>query len=104
MAPCAVFCPSLLWAPPAWIASNPLRIQKSSNSTCRDPDGSFSGGARQRPRANELDTDSATLRKLKHDGSTVVEVKSSHVPMLSRPNEVLAAIRKAAAAVAAKHG
>jgi hypothetical protein len=34
--------------------------------------------------------------------ATVVEVKSSHVPMLSRPNEVLAAIRKAAAAVAAK--
>ena len=31
-------------------------------------------------------------------------VKSSHVPMLSRPNEVLAAIRMAAAAVAAKRG
>jgi len=40
----------------------------------------------------------------KRMGATVVEVKSSHVPMLSRPNEVLAAIRKAAAAVAAKRG
>ena len=38
----------------------------------------------------------------KRMGATIVEVKSSHVPMLSRPNEVLGAIRKAAAAVAAK--
>jgi len=40
----------------------------------------------------------------KRMGATVVEVKSSHVPMLSRPNEVLAAIRNAAAAVTAKQG
>ena len=40
----------------------------------------------------------------KRMGATIVEVKSSHVPMLSRPNEVLAALRKAAAAVAAKRG
>lgn len=35
--------------------------------------------------------------------ATVVEVKSSHVPMLSRPREVLAAIRTAAAAIVAEH-
>jgi len=40
----------------------------------------------------------------KRMGATVVEVKSSHVPMLSRPKEVLAAIRKAADAVSAAHG
>ncbi|MEX3954087.1 alpha/beta fold hydrolase [Paraburkholderia sp. EG287B] len=40
----------------------------------------------------------------KRMGATIVEVKSSHVPMLSCPNEVLAAIRKAAAEVAAKRG
>jgi len=38
----------------------------------------------------------------KRMGATTVEVKSSHVPMLSRPREVLEVIRKAAAAVAAK--
>jgi pimeloyl-ACP methyl ester carboxylesterase len=38
----------------------------------------------------------------KRMGATTVEVKSSHVPMLSRPREVLDVIRKAAAAVAAK--
>ena len=38
----------------------------------------------------------------KRMGATIVQVKSSHVPMLSRPKEVLAAIRKAASAVAAK--
>jgi hypothetical protein len=35
-------------------------------------------------------------------GATTTELKSSHVPMLSRPREVLEVIRKAAAAVAAK--
>ena len=40
----------------------------------------------------------------KRMGATIVEVKSSHVPMLSRPDEVLAAIRKAAAEVVAKLG
>jgi pimeloyl-ACP methyl ester carboxylesterase len=35
-------------------------------------------------------------------GATTVEMKSSHVPMLSRPREVLDVIRKAATAVAAK--
>jgi pimeloyl-ACP methyl ester carboxylesterase len=40
----------------------------------------------------------------KRMGATTVEVKSSHVPMLSRPHEVLDVIRKAAAAVAAKRG
>lgn len=35
-------------------------------------------------------------------GATTVEVKSSHVPMLSRPREVLDVIRKAATAVATK--
>jgi pimeloyl-ACP methyl ester carboxylesterase len=40
----------------------------------------------------------------KRMGATIVEIKSSHVPMLSRPNEVLAAIRMAAATVAAKRG
>jgi pimeloyl-ACP methyl ester carboxylesterase len=38
----------------------------------------------------------------KRMGSTTVEVKSSHVPMLSQPRAVLDVIRKAAAAVAAK--
>ena len=37
----------------------------------------------------------------KRMGATIVEVKSSHVPMLSHPSEVLAAIRKAAAAITA---
>jgi len=36
----------------------------------------------------------------KRMGATIVEVRSSHVPMLSHPDEVLAAIRKAAIAVA----
>lgn len=36
--------------------------------------------------------------------ATTVEVKSSHVPMLSRPREVLDVIRSAAAAVAGKRG
>jgi hypothetical protein len=36
-------------------------------------------------------------------GATTVEVKSSHVPMLSQPRAVLDVIRKAAA-VAAKEG
>jgi pimeloyl-ACP methyl ester carboxylesterase len=40
----------------------------------------------------------------KRMGATTVEVKSSHVPMLSRPKEVLDVIRKAAGAVAAKRG
>jgi len=35
-------------------------------------------------------------------GATTVEVKSSHVPMLSRPREVLDVIRMAATAVATK--
>jgi pimeloyl-ACP methyl ester carboxylesterase len=38
----------------------------------------------------------------KRMGATTVELKSSHVPMLSRPREVLDVIRKAATAVAAK--
>lgn len=38
----------------------------------------------------------------KRMGATVVELKSSHVPMLSRPRETLDVIRQAAAAVAAK--
>ena len=38
----------------------------------------------------------------KRMGATMVEVKSSHVAMLSRPHEVLAVIRKAADAVAKK--
>ena len=38
----------------------------------------------------------------KRMGATTIELKSSHVPMLSRPREVLEVIRKAAAAVAAK--
>jgi hypothetical protein len=37
-------------------------------------------------------------------GATTVEVKSSHVPMLSQPRAVLDVIRNAAAAVAAKQG
>jgi pimeloyl-ACP methyl ester carboxylesterase len=40
----------------------------------------------------------------KRMGATVVEVKSSHVPMLSQPKIVLEAIKKAAAAVASKQG
>lgn len=36
----------------------------------------------------------------KRMGATTVEVKSSHVPMLSKPREVLEVIRRAAAAVA----
>jgi len=40
----------------------------------------------------------------KRMGATTVEVKSSHVAMLSRPREVLDVVRKAAAAVAAKRG
>ena len=36
-------------------------------------------------------------------GATIMEVKSSHVPMLSRPRETLEVIRQAAATVAAKH-
>lgn len=40
----------------------------------------------------------------KRMGATVVEFKSSHVPMLSRPRETLDVIRQAAAAVAAKQG
>ena len=40
----------------------------------------------------------------KRMGATTVEVKSSHVPMLSQPRAVLDVIRSAAAAVAAKHG
>ena len=38
----------------------------------------------------------------KRMGATTIELKSSHVPMLSRPREVLEVIRKAAAAVTAK--
>jgi pimeloyl-ACP methyl ester carboxylesterase len=38
----------------------------------------------------------------KRMGAKTVELKSSHVPMLSRPREVLEVIRNAAAAVAAK--
>jgi pimeloyl-ACP methyl ester carboxylesterase len=40
----------------------------------------------------------------KRMGATTVEVKSSHVPMLSQPHAVLDVIRNAAAAVAAKQG
>jgi pimeloyl-ACP methyl ester carboxylesterase len=40
----------------------------------------------------------------KRMGATTVEVKSSHVPMLSQPRAVLDVIRQAAAAVAAKQG
>ena len=40
----------------------------------------------------------------KRMGATTVELKSSHVPMLSQPRAVLDVIRKAAAAVAAKQG
>jgi pimeloyl-ACP methyl ester carboxylesterase len=40
----------------------------------------------------------------KRMGATTVEVKSSHVPMLSHPRDVLDVIRKASAAVAAKRG
>ena len=40
----------------------------------------------------------------KRMGATIVEVKSSHVPMLSHPREVLDVIRNAAAAVAVKQG
>jgi pimeloyl-ACP methyl ester carboxylesterase len=40
----------------------------------------------------------------KRMGATAVELKSSHVPMLSRPRETLDVIRLAAAAVAAKQG
>ena len=36
----------------------------------------------------------------KRMGATTVELKSSHVPMLSRPRDVLEVIRRAAAAVA----
>jgi hypothetical protein len=32
-------------------------------------------------------------------GATTVELKSSHVPMLSQPREVLDVIRRAAAAI-----
>jgi pimeloyl-ACP methyl ester carboxylesterase len=39
----------------------------------------------------------------KRMGATTVELKSSHVAMLSRPREVLDVIRKAVAAVATKH-
>jgi pimeloyl-ACP methyl ester carboxylesterase len=35
----------------------------------------------------------------KRMGATTIELKSSHVPMLSRPREVLEVIRKAAAAI-----
>lgn len=38
----------------------------------------------------------------KRMGATTVELKSSHVPMLSHPHEVLAVIRRAAAAVTTK--
>lgn len=38
----------------------------------------------------------------KRMGATTVELKSSHVPMLSHPREVLDVIRNAAATVAAK--
>ena len=40
----------------------------------------------------------------KRMGATVVEVESSHVPMLSKPDIVLDVIRKAAAAVMEKKG
>ena len=40
----------------------------------------------------------------KRMGATTIELKSSHVPMLSQPRAVLDVIRDAAAAVAAKHG
>jgi pimeloyl-ACP methyl ester carboxylesterase len=37
-------------------------------------------------------------------GATTVELKSSHVPMLSQPRAVLEVIRNAAAAVTARQG
>jgi hypothetical protein len=37
-------------------------------------------------------------------GATVIEVESSHVPMLSKPDVVIDVIRKAAAAIAGKNG
>jgi hypothetical protein len=37
-------------------------------------------------------------------GATVVEVESSHVPMLSKPDVVIEVIRKAAATIAEKSG
>ena len=40
----------------------------------------------------------------KRMGATTVELKSSHVPMLSQPHAVLDVIRQAADAVAAKQG
>jgi pimeloyl-ACP methyl ester carboxylesterase len=40
----------------------------------------------------------------KRMGATTVELKSSHVPMLSQPHAVLNVVRQAAAAVAAKQG
>ena len=40
----------------------------------------------------------------KRMGATTVELKSSHVPMLSQPRAVLDVIRNASAAVAATHG
>jgi len=40
----------------------------------------------------------------KRMGATTVELKSSHVPMLSQPHAVLNVVREAAAAVAAKQG
>lgn len=62
-----------------------------------------------KPSTYIIATEDRTVRpELQHSvakrmGATVVEVKSSHVPMLSQPKVVLEAIRKAAAAVAAKH-
>jgi len=40
----------------------------------------------------------------KRMGATTLEVRSSHVPMLSRPRDVLDVIRKAATSVASKRG
>jgi pimeloyl-ACP methyl ester carboxylesterase len=40
----------------------------------------------------------------KRMGATTVELKSSHVPMLSQPHAVLDVIRNAAKAIAAKQG
>jgi hypothetical protein len=40
----------------------------------------------------------------KRMGATITETNSSHVIMLSQPDLVIDVIRKAAAAVAAKHG
>jgi pimeloyl-ACP methyl ester carboxylesterase len=40
----------------------------------------------------------------KRMGATTIELKSSHVPMLSKPRAVLDVIRSACAAVAAKRG